>query len=80
MDKLYLELAQFVKAKTPVQRTLEWHVQNLITAGCEALNCMAAGSDVQTERVKYYAQMNHARSFLGLEPIDPDLSKHELDY
>jgi hypothetical protein len=58
----------------------------MISAGCEALNCMGATSDekvksaVQVERVKYYAAMNKANVILGREPVNPDLDKNDDCY
>jgi hypothetical protein len=86
IDKLYLELSQFTKAKSERERQLEFHLSQMISAGCEALNCMGATSDekvksaVQVERVKYYAAMNKANVILGREPVNPDLDKNDDCY
>lgn len=86
IDKLYLELSQFTQAKTQRERDLEFHLSQMISAGCEALNCMGATSDekiraaVQVERVKYYAAMNKAYVFLGRQTVNPDLDKNDDSY
>lgn len=86
IDKLYLELSQFTKAKSERERQLEFHLSQMLSAGCEALNCMGATSDekvksaVQVERVKYYAAMNKANVILGREPVNPDLDKNDDCY
>jgi hypothetical protein len=86
IDKLYLELSQFTQAKTARERNLEHHLSQMISAGCEALNCMGATSDekvkaaVQVERVKYNARMNEAYTYLGRQPVNPDLDKNDDSY
>ena len=80
IDKLFLELSQFTKAKTEREYALESHCRQLMSAGVEALNCMGAGSDVQTERVKFYKKLNAARAYFGEDKIDPDLSKNDFNY
>lgn len=77
LDKVYLDLSRFVSVATPKEEALMNLVRELMFAGCEALNCMDAGSEVQIERRKFYVVLNKARLFFRQNPIDPDQTGDE---